>query len=218
MRGRNISVYLHRLRHLPCSTTTHRLNPIESPSGLEDRSSFVSMAPAVSPISYASSIIGFISFAFTFFTLLNVFWASLRTICGAGKQVHRAFDNLRSEVHGEREYFKKALKQSRSRSRGDTQMQSDNAPLRILNDSVKHLVRDLKRLEEPFLKRSPFDRDRDLDIELSGREPLRGDYAPMTLRRRYIWLRSKDEMITLADRVNRIQSRRIAYDSNNIVS
>ncbi len=174
------------------------------------------MAQVIAPISYASSIIGFISFTFTFFTLLNVFWASLGTIFSAGKQVHRSFDNLRAELRGEREYFKRALKQSRSRSRGDARMHSDDAPLRLLNDSVKDLMRDLKRLEEPFLKESPYRRE--LDIEKSDRESLKGDYAPMTLRRRYIWLRSKDEVVTLATQVNRIQTRRIACDSNNILS
>lgn len=51
----------------------------------------------------------------------------------------------------------------------------NNTPLRILNNSVKHLVRDLKRLEEPFLKESPHRRE--LDTEKSDRESLRGDYA-----------------------------------------
>jgi len=67
------------------------------------------MAPAVAPISYASSIVGFISFTFTFFTLLNGFWASLLAVFSAGKQVHRSFDNLRSGLQGEREYFKKGV-------------------------------------------------------------------------------------------------------------
>ena len=173
------------------------------------------MSPAIAPLSYASSIVGFISFTFTFFTLLNVFWASLGTIFEAGKQVHRSFDNLRSELYGEREYFKKALRQSRSRSRATARMQLDSAPLKILNDSVKHLMRDLKRLEEPFIRDSPYDGD--LDLEKPGREPSFADYAPLTLRRRYIWLRTKEEVKTLADRVNRIQTRRIAYDSNNII-
>ena len=172
--------------------------------------------PAVAPISYASSIVSFMSFAFTFFTLLNVFWASLQTIFSAGKQIHRAFDNLRSELYGEREYFRKALKQQRSRSRGHARMRLDTAPLKILNDSVKHLMRDLKRLEEPFLLETPYDRD--LDVEKSSREPLRPDYAPMTLGRRYTWLRTRNEVVELADRVNRIQTRRIACDSNNIIS
>ena len=173
------------------------------------------MATAVAPISYASSIVGFTSFTFTFFTLLNVFWASLRTLFAAGKQVHRSFDNLRSELQGEREYFRKALRKSRSRSKARTRTHLDNAPLKILNDSVKNLMRDLKRLEEPFLEKSPYERD--LDVEKSDREYHPGDYAPMTLRRRYIWLRSKDEVLTLATRVTRVQTRRIACDSNNIL-
>jgi len=92
----------------------------------------------------------------------------------------------------------------------------NNTPLRILNNSAKHLVRDSKRLEEPFLKESPHRRE--LDTEKSDREFLRGDYASMTLRRRYIWLRSEDEVVTLATRVNRIQTRRIACDSDNVLS
>ena len=95
-------------------------------------------------------------------------------------------------------------------------MQLDTTPLKILNDSVKQLMRDLKRLEEPFLADTQYDKD--FDVEKSGRESLRPDYAPMTLQRRYTWLRTKDEVLTLADRVNRIQTRRIACDSNNIIS
>lgn len=92
----------------------------------------------------------------------------------------------------------------------------NNTPLRILNNSAKHLVRDSKRLEEPFLKESPHRRE--LDTEKSDREFLRGDYVSMTLRRRYIWLRSEDEVVTLATRVDRIQTRRIACDSDNVLS
>ncbi len=39
----------------------------------------------------------------------------------------------------------------------------NNTPLRILNNSVKHLVRDLKRLEEPFLNGSPHRRELDTE-------------------------------------------------------
>ena len=124
-------------------------------------------------------------------------------------------DNLRTELYGERNYFKKAMRQVRSRSKSNPREHVDCAPLKILNDSVRHLMQDFKRLERPFLEVPEEEEDR--DIEKSEESPYRVKYASMDFRHRYIWLRSKNDVISLADQVTRIQSRRIAFDTNTVV-
>ena len=42
-------------------------------------------------------------------------------------------------------------------------------------------------------------------------------YRAYDFSRRYDWLRSKDDVVTLADQVNRIQTRRIGFDTNNVL-
>ncbi|KAL8795334.1 MAG: hypothetical protein Q9195_002204 [Heterodermia aff. obscurata] len=150
------------------------------------------------PLSKASIIVGFISFAFTVSTFLNVFWSSLSTMKNAPREMKGYLDNLRSELYGERDYFKKAMRQ-------------------LLNDSIRHLMQDFKRLERPFLEVPPEDEE-DKDVEKTEESsPFRVKYAPMDLRHRYIWLRSKNDVLDLADQVTRIQSRRIAFDTNTLV-
>lgn len=124
-------------------------------------------------------------------------------------------DNLRTELYGERDYFKKAMRQVRSRSKSNPREHVDCAPLKILNDSVRHLMQDFKRFERPFLEVTQKEEDK--DVEKSEESPYRVKYASMDFRHRYIWLRSKNDIIALADQVTRIQSRRIAFDTNTVV-
>jgi len=95
----------------------------------------------LSTISLASSTIGFISFAFTFFTFLRVFWETILTLLSAPKQMKGYLDNLRLEIHNERAYFESALRRTKSRSRsvkkyhvdGVKKYHEDEQPLRTLN-------------------------------------------------------------------------------------
>ncbi|KAL9024012.1 MAG: hypothetical protein Q9196_006828, partial [Gyalolechia fulgens] len=130
------------------------------------------MPSEVSPISYASTIIGFLSFAFTVFTFLRVFWESIQTIWSAPKEIRQLLDNLRTELYGERAYFKNAIKQARSKSRNSTRDSPDIAPLSILNDSIESMMRDFRDMEAPFMH-DPEGIE-DLDIEKSGNVSLRG--------------------------------------------
>ena len=127
---------------------------------------------------------GFISFAFTFFTFLRVFWQTILTLWSAPRQAHQYLDNLRSELHGEREYFKVMLRRQRSRSRGlrKERVHDDLMVVKVLNDSVKSLMRDFKNLEQPFLAESSDQQEKDVERD---EEDIRGDYAPMTFRRRW---------------------------------
>lgn len=165
-------------------------------------------------ISLASSTVGFISFAFTFFTFLRVFWETILTLWSAPKQMRAYMDNLRLEIRNERAYFKSALRRTRSRSRSVKKYHEDIGPLKILNSTVKRLHRKFNRLEAPFLVESLERAEEDVERSDVSDE---AEYAPMTLRRRWTWMRSKDELVTIADQVNRIQTQRIACDASNIL-
>ncbi|KAL8672086.1 MAG: hypothetical protein Q9168_003446 [Polycauliona sp. 1 TL-2023] len=168
------------------------------------------------PISYASIIVGFVSFAFTFFTFVRVFWESIMTMWRAGKEIRQVLDNLRTELFGERAYFKNAIKQARSKSRKSTRDTPETAPLSILNESIKNMMSDFRSLEAPFLD---TDNDtKDVDLEQSGKVSLRGDYGRMDLRRRLIWLHTKDDFMAIQNQVTRTQARRIAYETSNTLS
>ena len=129
--------------------------------------------------------------------------------------MHAYMDNLRIEIHNERTYFKAALRRSRSKSRENRKLRDDIEPLRVLNHSVGRVHREFKKLEAPFLETTPEEEDRDIEKSVDG--SVAGDYAPMTLPRRWRWMRSKSEIISIADQVNRIQTQRIACDLSNVL-
>ena len=76
------------------------------------------MPAGLPSISYASVIIGFLSFSFTFFTFVRVFWATIVTIWSAPEQMKIGLDQLRTELNEERLYYRTVLKRYRSTSRG----------------------------------------------------------------------------------------------------
>lgn len=168
------------------------------------------------PVFLGSSIVGFISFAFTFFTFFNIFWNSLMTMKSAPRKIREYLGNLRSELYGEREYFKIATKSARSRSRSNPREYVNCGPLKILNDAVKELMHDFKRLETPFLENPAEEEQR--DVEKSERVSFRASYAPFDFKHRFIWLQVKKDVVSLADQVIRIQARRIAFDTNTAVT
>lgn len=165
-------------------------------------------------ISLASSTVGFISFAFTFFTFLRVFWETILTLWSAPKQLRAYLDNLRLEIHNERAYFRSALRRTRSRSRDVKKYHEDLGPLRILNSTVRRIHHEFNRLEAPFLMESPERTEKDVE---KSEDCAETKYAPMTFGRRWRWMRSKSDVISLADQVNRIQTQRIACDASNIL-
>lgn len=163
----------------------------------------------------ASAIIGFLSFSFTFFTFLRVFWESLETIWSAPTERKVILDNLRSELYGERDYFKAAVRSSKMKSKGDSRSHHDVGTLKLLNDSVKHLMHEFKKFEAPFLRDPPSRKE--MDVERLD-PSLRGDYLDMGLGLRYAWLRTKPDIIALASNVTRIQMRRVAFDTGCVLS
>ena len=127
------------------------------------------MAPQnIAPLSYASIIVGFISFAFTFFTFVRVFWETILTLWSAPKELQRVLDNLRLELHEERAYLKSMIRRSKSRSRG-RKLHTELGPLRLLNDSIRDLMKDFEKLEEPFLSEPAEGMEKDVEkSEVSG--------------------------------------------------
>lgn len=173
------------------------------------------MSTKLAPLSYASSIVGFTSFAFTFFTFVRVFWETILTLWSAPKQMEGYLDNLRIEIHNERAYFKSALRRTRSRSGSVKKYHEDVTPLKILSGTVRRIHRKFIILEEPFLNVSSSRTEK--DIERDSEESVDTDYAPMTLGRRWRWMRIKSDIISIADQVNRIQTQRIACDTTNLL-
>ena len=120
------------------------------------------MSEGLAPLSYASTIVGFTSFTFTFFTFVRVFWETIVTLWSAPKELERLLDNLRLELHEERAYFKSMLRRQRSRSKG-VKPHADSGPLRLLNDSIKELMNEFKKLEQPFLSESAEEKEKDVE-------------------------------------------------------
>lgn len=100
-------------------------------------------------------------------------------------------------MYGEQLYFKNALRKIRSRSKSNPRNHVDCSPLKLLNNSVKHLMQDFKRIEGSFLE-NPTDEE-EKDLEKSEQMSFRTHYAPMDLKHRFIWLQVKNDVIILAD-------------------
>ena len=76
--------------------------------------------------------------------------------------MERLLDNLRVELHGERAYFKSILRRQRSRSKG-ARVHTDLGPIRLLSDSVKDLMKEFERLEQPFLNEPAEEKEKDVE-------------------------------------------------------
>ena len=177
------------------------------------------MSSGLPPLSLGSIIIGFISFAFTFLTPIRVFWDAIITIFAAPTEARDLFDNLRQELYELRESLKKSRKKHKGEKEESKETREDRSPLRVLQDTVKHLTRDFKTLERPFLQRSwePFEED-DCDSAWTyyAVYTAKIEYCHMDLSHRITWLRSRSKVIDIANRVNGIQIRRTAHEPTHI--
>ncbi|KAF1988569.1 hypothetical protein K402DRAFT_328310 [Aulographum hederae CBS 113979] len=138
----------------------------------------------LTPLSIVSIVVGFVSFAFTIFTFLNVFWNSLMTIYSAPSQIQDFLGNLKSGLYEERRHLRrlrKRRKRRRSESRrGEKERGVEvngregleegelewDAGFRVSRDTVKHMISRFKKLEEPFLE----DYDREQKRRRGGRD------------------------------------------------
>ncbi|MCJ1477318.1 hypothetical protein MMC13_005989 [Lambiella insularis] len=167
-------------------------------------------------ISTASQIVGFVSFAFTFFTFLRVTGGALMTIFAAPDEVEDYFSNIRQELFELRDALRKAQRRNRPRESKESKISLESGSLRVLNDTVKRLQREFRKLEKPFLL-NPDEDDPDIDSAWAHYN-LRRDYCEMDLHHRIVWLRTKSQAVNMAERISRIMVRRIASEVNYILS
>ena len=140
----------------------------------------ISKTSELSPISVASIVIGFISFAFTVATFLRVLWANFMTLGEAPHEVHAYLTNLRTELLEERanlkvmkKYYRRNHKLMQQGGRGnrlDSGMELDDVTIKTMNDTVRYLIKRFKEIEKPFLE--------------PGEQGISGDTNPRRRRRR----------------------------------
>ncbi|KAK5134672.1 hypothetical protein LTR08_006187 [Meristemomyces frigidus] len=121
----------------------------------------LSTTTAISPLTLTSTLIGFVSFAFTLATLLKVLWANFCTLGEAEHEVHAYLTNLRTELLEERASLramrKAASRAGKSAGRGGGEGggseggELDEVTVRTMSDAVKHLIRRFREVERPFL-------------------------------------------------------------------
>jgi len=163
-------------------------------------------------LTIASQVIGFLFFTVTLLTLLGGTWNSIMTLFSAPKEARDYLDNLRQEMHELREELRKATKRQRPGSSSDatsSRTSLKSSALRVLNDTMKHLQRDFKRVKGPFLITAPGE-DGDLDSPWML-YASRVNSSNMDLSHRICCLRSKGGIVDTAQRLSRILIRKIAY-------
>lgn len=94
-------------------------------------------------------------------------------------------------------------------------MYDDLEIIKLLNGVTKSLLNQFEDLEKPFLLDGSALEEKDLErSEFS----YRTEYAPMSLGRRWAWMRRKGDVISIADQVTRIQTRRVAQISSSVLT
>lgn len=118
----------------------------------------------LAPISFASTIIGFVSFAVTVATLLRVSWDNLATISAAPTEIPDLLGNLKAGLYEERRNLRRTLRWQRRRRRSTSGRRGEKDPQRttredelgdqttiIMRDTIRHLLQRFRALERPFL-------------------------------------------------------------------
>ena len=119
----------------------------------------VSTGTPTSPFFFASGVVGFVSFAFTLGTFFKVVWVNLDTLSEAPHEVHGYLTNLRTELLEERASLKsmkkgmrKHRKQQKENGGSMVGMELDEITLKTMSDTIRHLIKQFRDLEKPFLE------------------------------------------------------------------
>ncbi|QIW98024.1 hypothetical protein AMS68_003542 [Peltaster fructicola] len=141
----------------------------------------ISTNSTLAPISFASSIIGFVSFAFTLGTFLKVVWVNLETVSEPAHDVHTMLNNLREELLEERASLKVLKKVNKHRRKFRRKLpeslhellnvELDEVTVKTMSDTVRAYCRQFQQLERPFLKNGE-------DGIQQARHRRRGDLSP----------------------------------------
>lgn len=127
----------------------------------------ISSHSSLAPISLASTIIGFASFAFTVATLLRVSWVNFETFSAASTEIPDVLGNLKAGLFEERRHLRKVIRWQRKQRRrsasgrrgGEKEPGHSRRDLEIgdrtvllLRDTVKHMIWTFRQIEGPFLR------------------------------------------------------------------
>jgi hypothetical protein len=153
-------------------------------------------------LSLASTVIGFISFTFTLLIWLQASWHAFLTLGSAPSQVRDSFSTLRQGLYEEREYLKWKRRQKGGSEKG---LYYEGGPAKIMNDAIKDLIRNFKKLEHPFLITPHSGREKDLEWSFDATQ----HQYNCDLAHRILWLRIKNDVESIAVKLQRIQTRRI---------
>lgn len=131
-------------------------------------------------------------------------------------RVQDTFSTLRQGLYEEREYLKRTRRSHstsnhHSQSHSKTPLYSSGGPTRIINDAVKDLIHEFKSYEAPFLEAPPIHRGRE-EKELEWSFDAAQRYYKCDLAHRVLWLRVKGKVESIAVRLQRVQTRRIAVE------
>jgi hypothetical protein len=127
-------------------------------------------------------------------------------------RVTDTLSTLRQGLYEEREYLKRTRRNRESSSNRHISksngIYSDGGPTKVINDAVKDLIREFKSYEHPFLESPHTGREKELEWSYDATQhSYRCD-----LPHRLMWLRVKGHVNTIAVRLQRMQTRRIAVE------
>ena len=88
------------------------------------------------------------------------------------------------------------------------ELYSEGGPTKVINEAVKDLIRDFKRYERPFLYSPHEGREKELEWSFDAtQQRYNSDFA-----HRVLWLRCKGGIESIAEKLQKIQTRRIAVE------
>lgn len=190
----------------------------------------ISSEATTAPIFFASTIIGFVSFALTAATTLRVFWENLETIKAAPREIDDYLGSLKVGLYEEREHVKMLRKHIRrrgsSRNRGEKGGSSSiyavgdidgDVSTKVARDSLRHMIRSFHDIERPFL-RYPHEKSQDEEgyWESERDDFYHTDYRECGLRERWLWLHRKQSVVTMLQSLSRIETRRMANEMGDV--
>lgn len=116
-------------------------------------------------------------------------------------------------MYEEREYLKRKRRQGvgsegLSSSKNRTTIYNDGGPTKVINDAVKDLIREFKAYERPFLETEHTGREKELEWSFDATQ----QYYKSDFIHRVLWLRSKGGIQSIAEKLQKIQTRRIAVE------
>lgn len=117
----------------------------------------LSTASAINPLSFASTVIGFVSFALTLSNWLKLFHNSIITLFQAESEIHAYLGRLRIELWEEKASLRRLRQHNKDFSRTQhgtvkEQLKIDDYTLQNMQDVIERLTTRFKTLEEPFLE------------------------------------------------------------------